>query len=586
MNFLKRHICEIVLAINLVLIPLNHDFKIWWQRPIINDAMGYYVYLPAIFIHNTFNYDFIYEPWEKHYKHAHNNPKGAFVVLSNGQELNKYPPGVAYFQAPFFFMAHLSAKIIGKEADGYSNIYMYFLCIGAVFWQYMFFKLLQRILTFYSLSQTALAFTVSFLSFGTNLWFYTQIFGTYSHLYSLISISLFFYGGLRFFDPSTDNKGKYFSWMMIGFSMAVITRNINAISIFLLPCMGFKLKDIPVYLSVLKDKVALSGLFLSINLIFSMFLFWKIQTEHWFVDSYPDEHFYWGKPQILKSLFSPHKGWFFYTPLALIGLLGLFFTPKKIALNFLAVLALVIYITSSWWCWDYGTAFSMRAYIDWYLLVSVGLGFLIENVLQRRSLLILLITICILFSGINLLQSVQFMRGIISGSSQGIEYTIKNFFRLRPILEYPISKNVTDASKLISNNFDEDKQQPFAICNEKNPFSKSLKINLAEYLKAEKYNHIRYGANIIMKDLNNPVLLCVSVTDQKDSTLFWRQVEINYGVLADKLEKVESGFNITESIPQNLPPDSKINIFFWQPKGTTECIIDDMYIEFVKAGVE
>jgi len=317
-----------------------------------------------------------------------------------------------------------------------------------------------------------------------------------------------------------------------------------------------------------------------------MFLFWKIQTGHWYVDSYPDEHFYWGKPQILKSLFSPHKGWFFYTPLAFIGLIGLFYVPRKTALNLLLVLALVIYLTSSWWCWDYGTAFSMRAYIDWYLIISIGLGYLIENLRTKKILLYSVVSLCILLSCINLLQSVQFMRGIMSGSSQGIEYTIKNFFRLRPILEYPISKNVTEASELVMEGFNDDKQQPYFVCNQQNPFSKALQLNLSDYLKKEKYNHIRFGGTVKLSNLNNGILLCVSVTNQKDSSIFWHQYEINRTLLINKAEKVEAGFNVVENLPQPFPPNSKIGVFFWEPKGNTKCIIDDLYIEFVKAGVE
>lgn len=588
MNFIKKYICELVFAINLFLIPFNHNFKIWWQRPIVNDAIGYYSYLPSLFLHHNLNYDSTDAAWRKHSGGLPESfdSKSAFLVKYKGQAVNKYPPGVAYFQAPFFFLAHFCAHVFNAEPDGFSDIYMYFMCIGAIFWQFVFFKLLRKIFLFYNLSSTALAITVSLLSFGTNLWFYTQIFGTYSHLYTLLSISLFFFAGLKFFDPSSNNKAKYFSWMLIGFSLALITRNINVIAILLLPCMGFKFKEIPNYLSVLKNKFSFLGILISILLLFSMFLFWKIQSGYWLVDSYPDEHFYWGKPQIIKSLFSPHKGWFFYTPLALVGLLGLFYAPKKIAVNFILLLALVIYITSSWWCWDYGTAFSMRAYIDWYLFVSIGLGFLIENLLHRRILLYSVVSVCVMFSAINLLQSVQFMRGILSGSSQGIEYTIKNFFRLRHILEYPISKNVTEASVLVMNNFNEAKEQPYAICNEQTPFSKGLQLNLSDYFKKEKYNHIRYGATVTLKDLNNPVLLCVSVTNQKDSLLFWHQIEINRNVLANKTEKVETGFNVIENIPQPIPPNSKIAVFFWQPKGNTECKIDDLYIEFVKAGVE
>lgn len=585
-NFLKKYICEVVFIINLILIPFNHDMKVWWQRPVVNDAMGYHAYLPAIFIHQSFNYDFIYEPWKNYYPYSHDHPKGAFVVFNDGKELNKYPPGVAYFQAPFFLLGHAWAKITGAPADGYSDVYMYFLCIGAVFWQYLFFKLLRRIFIFYELSATSFAFTVPLLSFGTNLWFYTQIFGTYSHLYTLISISLFFYGGLKFFSPVSENKAKYFSLMLIGFALALITRNINIIAILLLPCMGFKLKEIGKYFSILREKTAWLGLIISFGLIFSMFLFWKMQTGHWFVDSYPDEHFYWGDPQILKSLFSPHKGWFFWTPLALIGLIGMLYAPRNLMFNFFAVLALVIYITSSWWCWDYGTAFSMRAYIDWYLFVSVGLGFLFDGVIKKKIVFIPIVIICASLSAINLLQSVQFMRGIIGGSSQGIEYTIKNFFRLRPIIEYQVSKKVLLDSKKIVENFNSDKNQPYAICDQQNAFSKGLKVELDHYLRSKKYNHIRYGATVTMKDLNNGIFLCASVTDPKDSVIHWRQTEINKAIVIDKPEKIEVGFNILENIPPDLPPGCKIGVFFWQPKGNTKCIIDDMYIEFIKAGVE
>jgi hypothetical protein len=582
MTFIKKYICELVFAINIFLIPFNHDLNVWWQRPVVNDAMGYYVYLPAIFIHHTFNYDFIQEPWEKYYKYSHNHPKGAFVVFFGDKELNKYPPGVAYFQAPFFFMGHIWAKMCGSETDGYSDIYMYFLCIGAIFWQYVFLKLLQRIFRFYNLSQFAIAITAPLLSFGTNLWFYTQIFGTYSHLYTLLSISLFFYAGLQFFSQNNDKKGKYFAWMLIGFSLAIITRNINVIAILLLPCMGFKLKEFTSYLSVLKSQISIIGMLISFGLIFSMFVFWKIQTGHWLVDSYPDEFFNWKNPQIFKSLFSAHKGWFTYTPLALVGLLGLYYAPPKIAINFLSVLALVVYITSSWWCWDYGTAFSMRAYIDWYLFVSIGLGFLIESLLTKKIALYFVITICILFSAINILQSVQFMRGIISGSSQGIEYTIKNFFRLKPILEYQISKKVIEKSELVKNDFNDDAKHPYADVSEKNPFSKGIDLKFDGYLKDNGYTAIRYGAKAKLQDLNHQIFLCASLTNEKDSILVWLQTDIMFFVRANKWEHLETGFILSK----DLPPNVRLKVFFWEPKGNTVAAVDDMYVEFIKAGIE
>lgn len=555
--------------------------KIWWQRCIVNDAMGYYGYLPAIFIYHDLNYDCLEQPWLKHNEDVSgdNDFKAGFVVKFKGQEVNKYPPGVTYFQAPFFFMAHGFAYLF-SEPNGYADIYMWFMCFGSVFWQYVFFLLLRRIFNHFNLSLTTFALTVPLLSFGSNLYFYTQIFGCYSHLYTLISVSLFFYAGTKFFALFPDQKSsKYFAWMAIGLGLAIITRNINGIAILLLPCMGYKLKNTFKYFRILKNKIALSGFLFSLWLIFSMLLLWKLQTGYWLIDSYPDEHFNWGHPQIFKSLFSAHKGWFIYTPLALIALTGLFFMPRKLSLNLLAMLALVIYITSSWGCWDYGTGFSMRAYIDWYLIVALGLGFLIQYALERKIFFYILMFLCVLSSWINLHLSKQFLMGIISGTSQGMEYTIKNFFRMRPILEYPISAKTIKSSVFIREDFNDDKNKPYAEVSDKIPFSKGILLNLDDHLKWDKYTAIRYGADLKVKDLNNGILLCVSVSDAKDSIIIWNQTNTIFFPLIDKWEKLESGF----TIPNNLPPGCKLKVFFWEPQGNTVGEIDNMYVEFVKA---
>lgn len=582
MNFIKKYICEFVFVINVLLIFPNHDFKIWWQRPIVNDAMGYYAYLPAIFVYQDLTYNSLKEPWQKHNKDVPQSDdfKISYIVKYKGAEVNKYPPGVSYFETPFFLMAHISAKLFNAEPDGYSDIYMYFMCISAIFWQYIFFKLLRKLFKHYNLSQTAYAFTVPLLSFGTNLYFYTQIFGCYSHLYTLISITLFFYSGLKFFSsfPSEKN-GKYFFWMAIALALAIITRNLNGIAIVLLPCMGFKFKEFFNYLKFLKNKTAIAGLIISFLILFSMLLLWKLQSGHWIIDSYPDEHFNWGSPQVFKSLFSAHKGWFFYTPMALVALTGIFYMPRKLALNLTVMLTVVIYITSSWGCWDYGTGFSMRAYIDWYLIVALGLGFLIHYTLNKKIIFYSLSSVLLTCTALNLLWSEQFLRGIISGTTQGVEYMAKNFFRLRPVLEYQISKRTVVKSVFVRNDFNEDPNHPYADVSEQIPFSKGLDIKPDKYLKGNSFTAIRYGANIKLKDLKNQVFLCASLANEKDSMLLWHQTNILFFPKVNEWEKVEFGFQI----PKDLPLNTRLKVFFWEPKGNTIGEIDDMYIEFVEA---
>jgi hypothetical protein len=574
MIFLRKYICELVLAVNLLLIPFNHDFKIWWNKPVINDAFGYYVYLPAVFLYQDLNYNFMPKVWEDHYKDiGAYDSKGGFIVKQQGREVNKYPPGVAYYLSPFFGAAHITALITGRQADGYSNIYMWFVCIGAVFWQYFLFHLIRKIFRFYELSEIAFAWTVVLLSFGTNLYFYTQYFAAYSHLYSMISIALFFYGGLRFFNAADyKENGKYFLLMMLGYGLTIITRNMNGLCILLLPCMGFRFAEFRNYLLFLKSRLGILSLALFSGLIFSMVFFWYLQTGHWIIDSYPGEFFVWGDPQIFNSLFSAHKGWFFYTPVAFIAMFGFIYAPKTFRWNALLVLSLVIYIASAWYCWDYGTGYSMRGYIDWYILITIPLGFLIHNLSSRWYYPVT--SICVLALGINLLFSIQFMRGIISGTSQGIEHFAEDFFRLRPKLDFKIAKNYIIKNQKFENTFD---KSGTTSINEKVPFSEGLRISLPDSLEPE-VTLVRFGAKVNLENKDNSILLCASIVNSKDSILFWQQRAVNDFVKAGKWERVESGF----VFPQHIPKDAKIAAFFWQPKGNTVCTIDELSLEFIK----
>jgi hypothetical protein len=369
--------------------------------------------------------------------------------------------------------------------------------------------------------------------------------------------------------------------MILGFVMALITRNINGICVLLLPCMGFDFRKLPFYLTVLKKKPAIAGLILSISLLFSMFYLWYLNTGYWLIDSYPNEFFNWSKPEIIKSLFSAHKGWFFFTPIALLGVLGLFIADKKIRLNGLLVLSLVIYLTSAWGSWDYGSGFSLRAYIDWYLLLGVGLGFLITKAQFKTAMYTFVITIGFIFSAINVLFSVQFMRGIISGHSQGIEYTVKNFFRLRPIMEFKVSKKIILQNKIIRNNFNE-LPEGCSVVNEAAPYSGFVESGFPPFFKPQLNFKIRYGGEINLESKTDPVYLCASLMNEKDSILLWQQSNVNDFVLEKITENVESGFDI----PLTAPLNARIRVFFWLPKGKNQAKIDNLYIEFLETGFE
>ncbi len=91
-----------------------------WLSIISWDVVGYYLYLPATFIHHDAGIkDFswlqgildTYKPTIGFYQ-AYTGPAGEYVM--------KYTMGLAILYEPFFFIAHWIAPVLGYPADGFS----------------------------------------------------------------------------------------------------------------------------------------------------------------------------------------------------------------------------------------------------------------------------------------------------------------------------------------------------------------------------------------------------------------------------------------------------------------------------------
>ncbi len=101
-----------------------------------------------------------------------------------------------------------------------------------------------------------------------------------------------------------------------------------------------------------------------------------MQSGSWVVWSYAGEGFYFTRPAIAGVLFSYDKGWFIYTPVAFISMIGFFplwKVNRSATISIGLTLTAAIYFTAAWWCWDYANSFGMRPMIDFYALVAVCL---------------------------------------------------------------------------------------------------------------------------------------------------------------------------------------------------------------------
>ena len=91
------------LGLSLIYLTTNRLDKNRWKEVIVSDGIGYYSYLPALFIYNDLNYSYFYSD-SLDYVAIRFGP-GSFCYPVDNKAVNKYYCGEAIVMAPFFFLA-------------------------------------------------------------------------------------------------------------------------------------------------------------------------------------------------------------------------------------------------------------------------------------------------------------------------------------------------------------------------------------------------------------------------------------------------------------------------------------------------
>ncbi|MBL4586220.1 MAG: hypothetical protein JKX84_04060 [Flavobacteriales bacterium] len=373
------------------------------------DAQGYYGYLVAAFIENTFD-------WEQvtaSYADTYFGGKVEDFTSHVNHRVNKYFVGVALLSLPFFLLSCITAWLLGFPVDGYSIPFHAGAMLGALFYIGIGLGFLVRFLIRNGIGHRIAMFVAITCFAASGLFHYAVSEPLMSHAYSFSLFCLFLFSvGSAFEKPSTRN----IIAATIIFSLIVLVRPSNALVILSVPFItgGFR----PLLTAIRKIKnpwrsisvvlVILGGI-LSIQLL----MYW-FQVGQLFVWGYDGEGFNFTHPNMLKVLFSYRKGFFIYTPWAFLGAIGLlFYLLKNKAAGFWLWLCLgfSVYVISSWWSWYYGSSFGMRPLIEYLPFFAFGLAFLLQN--SRKWLRITLVVLSLAFIPINLIQSYQYNRFIL-----------------------------------------------------------------------------------------------------------------------------------------------------------------------------
>ncbi|MBI4944824.1 MAG: hypothetical protein HY840_00325 [Bacteroidetes bacterium] len=418
----------IFFLISLSIVFLN--FREPSNNLIVWDQFGYYLYLPLTFIYHDLGIkDFSvvdmlmhkYQPITVFYQG---------IQLDNGGWVLRYTMGLAILDSPAFFTGHLFAYLLNYPMDGFSLPYQYaLLCWSIVILLTGLYYL--RLILLHFFSDKLAAFILLILCFGTNFLIMSTHEGILlvnSYLFTLFAIMLWH-------TIKWHEKHYLSSAIILGITLglAALTRPTEIMYAIIPFCWGIKApKEISQKIKIFLNEyrfhaIIMFGLMICIG-SFQLF-YWKKVTGNFFYDSYganAGEGFDFQTPYTLQFLFSYRKGWLVYTPLMLFSIIGFIFlyrNKREIFWASLIFFSVFLYVVSSWTYWWYASCFSQRTMMQVYPLLAVSLGFFIQWIWRNKFIVkAVTVTLIFLFIALNILQSWQYKKGIISGERMTKKY--------------------------------------------------------------------------------------------------------------------------------------------------------------------
>ena len=140
-----------------------------WKHIVTSDGRGYYAYLPALLIDHDLTFSKTVKREAKLLGYPLYNP--GYIVKSGEQAMNKYFAGEPVLLLPFFLLGTLFSYIAGTDINGYSFFFQLFAGLGSLFYLFLGFIFLQRILEHLQIRFGVIRLTLVMILLGTNLFY-------------------------------------------------------------------------------------------------------------------------------------------------------------------------------------------------------------------------------------------------------------------------------------------------------------------------------------------------------------------------------------------------------------------------------
>ena len=475
-NKLSKYLI-IIIAFVTIFINLNHHYWDNHKNVVKWDVISYYQYLPALVHHNDLSFKFVlkdrtllkYKFWP--------------ITTKEGILVGKTSLGMAIIYAPFYAIAEVQARMTNQSTDGFSQPYMFWLIMSALFYLILGIVFLRKLLLLY-FSDLTVTLTISLIFFATNLLYYSSMYAAMPHVYLFSLITMFIYFSIKW---HTNTSYKLSIFIGILLSLISLIRPTDAIVVIFFLFYNIKsLNDIKKNTILFLKNYKKIVLIVLLSFIFwiPQIIYWKTITGNYLFFSYGNERFFFNNPQIFNSLFSYRKGLFIYSPVLFIAFISIILLYKKNKELFLPIILftlLNIYIISSWWCWWYGGTYGSRVYIDTFVFFAISLGTLINSLLvSSKKYKFIIFPVIFLFIAHQSFQLLQYKNKAIHYESMSKASYWDSFLRLTP-----------------SDKFYSYLQPPnYETCMIDNRFDTKIKIEKTETIFIKTYNNKFLSCNI------------------------------------------------------------------------------------------
>jgi len=385
------------------------------QRPLVRgvDNNYYFFWLPSVLIDHDL--DFSNQVQDSHSLDEEDKKTFFAEPLSPvGLNYNKFPLGWALTSAPWFLAAQGLDAIWGKGGNtGWEPVYQIALWLGQLVYAGLGLWYAFCVLRHY-FAPTVAAYAVLIGWLASPLLYYQTV--GLSMVHSVV-FSLVAYGswlGIKIAQGNGARRSFFYLGAVAG--LLLVTRYTTVFYLFFpLVCLvRFFRSDAVVArkgdCAVLLVCGALPPILLQMGA-------WKIMFGSWLVYSYGGEGFYWLRPSLIRVLFSPLHGLFYWHPLLLVGMAGLVgwaYVERQVRPWCFSFLAMWL-VNGAWWCWWFAHSFGNRSFEGAVLFAMGGLAWLLAKADARAWLKGLLVGCCALAVIWNVLLLALFLTKRISG---------------------------------------------------------------------------------------------------------------------------------------------------------------------------